>query len=280
MSLIQGGNMALSFYTEATKKWKLDELDAIIDEFEEDIANAIEKANIKTAEDYLNIVLRTSGKVIVTFREILTLCTVGYPDGALSLARNIYEQFITIIFFEAHKSDVDFEMYIKDYHLDYDIQRYKALKYEYQYCKPNNEELNIIEKNLKKIKSDAYSKVSEEYWWTKQQSFSSVVNEIIKKQDKDMQPFLYSLHYTYKRACVALHASCIGNMIRLGEDREFAGIDTSPMLQGHEVPLWFATSSFIMIVGVACMELGIDFSRYKDRLNKLAIFYKEACYCK
>ena len=38
--------MALSFYTEATKKWKLDELDAIIDEFEEDIANAIESKRL------------------------------------------------------------------------------------------------------------------------------------------------------------------------------------------------------------------------------------------
>ena len=69
-----------------------------------------------------------------------------------------------------------------------------------QYCNPNSEELNIIENNLKNIKLDAYSKVRGEYWWTRQQSFSSVVNDIIKKQDKDMQPFLYSLHYTYKRA--------------------------------------------------------------------------------
>lgn len=78
---------------------------------------------------------------------------------------------------------------------------------------------------------------------------------------------------------MALHASCMGNMTRLGEETDFSGIDTSPMLQGQEVPLWFATSSFIMIVGVACMELGIDFSRDKDRLNELAVFYKEAFYC-
>ena len=61
-------------------------------------------------------------------REIIHLSAFGYPDGALSLARNIYEHVIILAFFENHKSDNDFGNYVDDYYVDYDIQRNKALQ--------------------------------------------------------------------------------------------------------------------------------------------------------
>ena len=95
--------MALAFYkTVAVSKWRLEELDTLIDEFDSNLAGAVKKLELKESNDYQNLVLRVAGKSIVTFREILTLSAYGYPDGALSLARNLYEQFITLYFFEGY----------------------------------------------------------------------------------------------------------------------------------------------------------------------------------
>ncbi len=50
----------------------------------------------------------------------------GYPDGALSLSRNLYEQFIVLAFFEHEKSNANFGQYVEQYFLDYDIRNYKS----------------------------------------------------------------------------------------------------------------------------------------------------------
>ena len=81
------------------------------------------------------------------------------------------------------------------------------------------------------------------------------------------------LHLIYKRACVSLHAGSLGNAIRLGTDPSFVGVDNTAKMHGHELPLYFATHSFIPVVGVTCRELHLDGSNLLKELNDLAIFY-------
>lgn len=100
--------MALCIQTPCSLQWRLDELDKIIDSMENEIEAAITQQQIQTGHDYTNIILRTAGKSIVSMKEIIHLSAFGYPDGALSLARNIYEHVIILAFFENHKSDNDF----------------------------------------------------------------------------------------------------------------------------------------------------------------------------
>ena len=101
-------SVALCIQTPCSLQWRLDELDKIIDSMENEIEAAITQQQIQTGHDYTNIILRTAGKSIVSMREIIHLSAFGYPDGALSLARNIYEHVIILAFFENHKSDNDF----------------------------------------------------------------------------------------------------------------------------------------------------------------------------
>ncbi len=133
--------MALCIQTPCSLQWRLDELEKIIDSMEDEIEEAITHQNLQTDHNYTNIVLRTAGKSIVGMREIIRLSAFGYPDGALSLARNIYEHVIILAFFESHKHDKDFDDYVDDYYIDYDIQRNKALQYESENCTHDVEEL-------------------------------------------------------------------------------------------------------------------------------------------
>lgn len=94
---------------------------------------------------------------MVTAREILTLCAHGYPDGALSLGRNLYEQMIVISFFEMHKDDVDFQEYVDDFFLNYEVQRNKCFRDIDRYIPDDGRTALEVEwENLKKHMISSY----------------------------------------------------------------------------------------------------------------------------
>lgn len=266
--------MALGVYTECTKLWKLNDLDLIVDSVESYIADAVRVQHIKTDNNYLNILLFAFGKSIMTMREIICLSTFGFPDGALSLARNIYEEFIIVSFFEKHRQDSDFQNYVDDYYLDYNIQRNKSLRYEAAHF-DNSTSLEEIKDETAKAKSVSHREITQQdFWWTGKGTFAKVVEDIQNSEnDPKIKTFLARLHFAYKRACASIHASCLGNALRLGVDSNYIGIDNSAKTNGHALPLYLATCAFILIVSITCKELQLDDKYMNKELNDLAAFY-------
>ena len=268
--------MALCIQTPCSLQWRLDELDKIIDSMENEIEKAVTQQQIQTSHDHTNIILRIAGKSIVNMREIIHLSTFGYPDGALSLARNIYEHVIILAFFENHKYDENFGDYVDDYYIDYDIQRNKALQYESENCTQDTEALTALKNELDQLKQTAHHRVAGDYWWSGSSSFNQLVKAAIASVPEERgKRFLHGLHFAYKRACVSIHSSCIGNILRLGADPDFDGIDTSPTIKGHSLPLWFATTSLVYIMGVTYALLDLDYKTHDQDLNDLALFFHQ-----
>ena len=269
--------MSLAIKNICTEQWRLYDLDAVINAIEDDIASAIDAKKISTNQDYMNIILRTAGRSIVSMREILQLSAHGYPDGALAIARNIYENLIILAFFENQKNSKNFSDYIEDYHADFEFKRISAWIYESKYCKHDTTETQRLNDELNVLKKNAHHKCEGDYWWSGHKSFSQLVKSAIRSvPDERGQHFLHTLHLTYKRACVSIHSSCMGNTLRLGTEPDFAGISTAPTQNGHALPLWFATVSLIYIVGVTYCTLEIDFTERDKELNQLAeFFYKQ-----
>lgn len=269
--------MVLGVYTECTKKWKLDDLGEIVDSAEGYVLDSMRNQNVKTATDYLNISLFSFGKSVSTMREIICLSTFGFPDGALSLARNLYEQFVIISFFELHHKDNDFQNYVDDYFIDYNIQRNKALRYEAKHFN-NKENLKTLADEIMGASAASHHKITnQDFWWTGKGNFANVVEDIQRSESNSaIKTFLARLHFAYKRACATIHASCLGNALRLGVDSSFVGIDNSSKTEGHELPLYLATCSFIFILGVTCKQLGLNDKYMNKELNSLAAFYLNA----
>lgn len=259
------------------EQWRLYELTSILDSIEDDMAAAISAKQLKTGNDYCNIVLRSAGKAIVSMREIICLTSCGYPDGALSISRNLYEQLIILAFFESKHQDQKFQNYVEDYCIDYDIQRCNALIYECKNCYHNPARLTELTQELESVKNSAHKSTDRgAYWWAGYSNFSKLTKSVIKSmQEQNVRFFLHRLHLHYKRACVALHASCIGNTLRLGGNPDFAGIDTTPSEKGHALPLWFATVSLGYILGVAFSVLELEYEHYEQSLNELSAFYSD-----
>lgn len=208
------------------------------------------------------------------------LSSFGYPDGALSIARNIYEQLIILAFFEHNKQAPIFKDYVDDYYIDYNVKRNKALQYNYNYCActtlDTTKKSAAITSEFKELQQAAHHVIKGDYWWSGCICFNELVNSVISSvAEEKMKRFLHNLHFTYKRACISIHSSCIGNTLRLGSNPNFTEIDTSPTIKGHSVPLWFATTSFIYIIGVAYSILNLDYEMHKKTLNELAIFFRQ-----
>ena len=261
---------------EHIERWKLTELESVIDSFEDDFEKKVNR-KLTVSDDYKNILLHITGKSIVTAHEIICLVIYGYPDGALSLARNLYEQFVTVSFFERHRDDDDFDCYVTDFYTDYDIQRYKAFLFDAKYYSHNSCELQKTNTELDDLRRKSHHNGRGDFWWTGLNTFKEVVIDNIEKEDNEtLRSFLAELHLIYMRASMSLHSGCFGNSNRLGVSRNFTGIDTSPQQNGHEMSLYLATCSLIMIIGSVCKEFGIDYSTYKEKLNELMLYYGKA----
>lgn len=254
--------------------WQMDEFDNIINDFDSLIEDAVNKNVIKDNLDYTNILLNIACKTIVTSRELSCLISYGFADGAMALARTIYEHFIVINYFDSIRSTADFEEHVKDYYLDYELTFAKYMKWSAEQIGAISDK-NKYEEKLKSIKGRTRKTIKKKYWWADINSFSDLV-ELVKKlsDDKDITNLQIRAHMLYKQACLSLHSNCFGNMWRLKDNYENTHIiDTCPSFEGHGVPLELATLSLIFIVCLICKELGIDYSKLKNELNNLASYY-------
>ena len=211
--------MALEVITTNTKKWRLDELEEIVDSIYADICTTGATLKIKNQRDYTNIVLYIVTRSIIAMRSTICLSTFGYEDDAFAVARNLYEQFIILIFFEEHKSDDNFTDYVEDYFADYEVQRLKGHIYDLKHFEDCAEEMSNIELEKAALEASAHRDIKNgTYWWAGHKTFSNLAHSIIKKVSDEEKPLFYALHLSYMRACVGLHSNCMGNILRLGAE--------------------------------------------------------------
>lgn len=121
-------------------KWNLNFYQETINKCEDIIAE--EAINWKTGDDINYYFLSTYAKAILTVREALYLLSNGYPDGALSRAREVYEQMVIAFYIKNNYSDV----LIKRYFDDYELKVYKNRKLLYEQLK---NVVNIYKKNIR-----------------------------------------------------------------------------------------------------------------------------------
>ena len=129
------------------EKYEINRLEELLNTIEREILEAISKKCIKERRDDITLLIFSITKSIKLFRETLLLCKNGFPDGALILARNIYEQMIICCFIIEQKDDVKHDGIIEKYFDDYEVTR---LKYIIDVAERFND-TQTIEKNKKKL---------------------------------------------------------------------------------------------------------------------------------
>ena len=263
-----------SFIEQCTRKWKLCEVSNIIDHFDIALRDRVNGSQHVDFSAYERIILHIAAKSIVSSREIIQLCNTGFADGALSLARILYEHLVILLFFESKEKDAGFDHMIDDYNLDLELQVLRGEKQIGEYFA--QERLPEIEKQIEECKNRAHRKVAtRDYWWAGVNSFKNMVDVVCNNLCEHESITIRMMSVLYLRASQSIHSSSLGNILRLGFHPRSNVLNTLPTDEGQHLPLYFTCMAMIGIICFVCDRFGIDNAEYKTELNSLSNYYEE-----
>ena len=109
-------------------------------------------------------------------------------------------------------------------------------------------------------------------------SFRELTNNVISERPDDVRKYFNLLHYSYKRACLSLHANSLGNLLKIGKKKEDKGVNSGPTSYGIGLPLFYSTSSFWIITNISCKIFDFDSSSICEKLEQLSLFFYNQSY--
>lgn len=262
------------------KKWRLDVWMKQISNVEDCISDIA--GHKKVANDIDNILLRNYARIVICLKEILTLLDHGFPDGALSIARTVYEISILSAFLYKKYKEGDAQELIERYFVDQDVKAYKNLKLLHEgiskqpdaseHWKKKAQELEVKLQTIKK----KYGSVDGEYWWAsvsfdgKKPSFARIDQHI----NDD-----FMLRMLYKRACIAIHASAMGSFALLGRENENGNIIyTTQTDKGFEIPLLLGMISYERFVDILCDYWDLNKDCLMCNMEEMYQEYVKCCF--
>ena len=248
--------------------WKIDELEQIVTALEHAFGEAL--STQKNMRDYANIQIRAYAHAIIVMKEILCLIKSGFPDGALTLARRLYEQIVMLSFFEKRKNQADFDELVQRYYDSHTILAYTDQKLAADFFKNQKQSNNLRNKINKRKKKYTHllpkNSYVPDYWWTGEQNIDSF-GAMQKEYDNPFGKILY------KRACLSTHVSAMGNFALLGRPELDRKIYTSATFSGHQIPLILSVYSFGDMSSIVFNNLQIQLPDNYEKLMELVHYY-------
>jgi len=256
---------------EIDNKYLLSDLYHVLVYIENDVIERVKIEKLLGKEDDIDLLVPALTSSLSLLRQIIYLCEKGFPDGALMLARNIYEQMIICSFIESQEDDYKRNELLKKYFQDAELIK---LKYQKELSKRFglDEEVHKTSKLIREHNEKFGSSVKQQYWWAEKKTFRALSDEITQTQSSHRGLF-NNMHMEYKLACIALHPSAFGNRMNIGSD--IVGVDMRARVTGHENALFLAVSSLITLVGYTYDYLELDSCHVLMELNRLGIYYLE-----
>ena len=248
--------------------WKIDELEQVVTSLERTFGESL--STRKTVQDYDNIQIRAYAHAIIVMKEVLCLIKSGFPDGALALARRLYEQIVMLSFFEKRKDQAGFDDLVHRYYDSHTILAYSNQKLAADFFK-NKKQSNYLRNRINKIKKKYANLIPKntyvpDYWWTGEEKIDSF-GAMQKEYDDSFGRILY------KRACLSTHVSAMGNYALLGRPELDRWIYTDGTFSGHHVPLILSVYSFGDISSIVFNNLQIQLPDNYEKLMELVHYY-------
>lgn len=263
------------------KKWKLNELEECVDNFENNMSKSINSKKVEAKQDYNSIVLFIAGRAMVSFKAVITLAKGGFDNDALSISRKLFEDYIVLLFFKQKEKDDIFNEYVSDFWLDFECQKYTFLKYGFD----NGFYDEIDEKQLcnrkESLKKKSYSGNISPYGWSRKSGFWGIVKETLKviKDYKDRE-LLKELCIYYKRANMEIHTSAVSALSNVVHSNDKIIFETDQKEESQGVPLYFATRLFFEIVNFFMNHYNTSDNGEFGKLMDLIFYYQQEAYLK
>ncbi|MBS5737361.1 MAG: hypothetical protein KHW62_05040 [Clostridiales bacterium] len=251
-----------------SRRWNYKELTELISEAEKRLNEVAVRSSEK---NYQSLLIDFFGKAILYSKEILTILYDGYPDGAMSLARELFENSVTLSFIERHKNDDTLlERYFDSIELSSLSDSIKLLLFLRDGASDKKTITDLTDMIDRKKRSHAaiiqkYTSnsitVFRKYWW---------IGDILEEKDKNFYGILKNtvwdktiFKHIYNMSKHNGH-STIDNL-----NSNDVAISANPSTEGFQLPLCFTISSFQNICKIVFINDEINFSDIDNRLNKI-----------
>lgn len=272
------GGIELIEKEKIVEKWSLNEWWNRINKVEDIIAEITETK--QASRDINQVLIFNYGRAALSLKEMLTLLMHGCPDGALAIARTVYEiMILTKFIYHKYEEDNNTDL-IERYFDDHNVKAYESLIKLHEWIYANDASLENVKNMLDNLKREKntlrkrYGKINSQYWWAGKEFDKRVSFKIIDEAVND-EIFMRIL---YERACIGIHASAMGASALLGRKNELGNvIYTTSTEYGFEVPLLLGMVSHDMIVEILCKHWCLDIEDLLSDVNNLYEEYTVKC---
>ena len=281
----QGGymhNSEVDNYNEYALRWSYAQICEILRK----IFDKINHTKVKQEYNITFLLAVSFSKALTTFEEIITLLYNGFPNGALALSRNLYENYVIILFIYSYNIDCPdlLHKYI-DYY-NYETAKMEKLRNEdilsgitdtgidnecsRQLIKDAHAAIDSASKKMDIFREKYSSRDFKDYWWAidilKNPNFAEIQNKLIIDNKLDRA---YRAHYKY--ACTKIHCSFFGIFDNLGDSSD--DLYFSRIFDGYEIPLGF--SLFIFINHIQLFSSHYDQVLFQNLIEQLCLIAEE-----
>lgn len=226
------------------------------------------RLRIEEKEDLSNAFVVLYSKALLTMSEIHCLLSNGYPEGAMSLARNTYETLVITAYLYLKREDPQL---IKRFFDDLSIKTCSDyISYLKWYLKNRKDDSYVISELNRKQEEwllwiDKYDDFAlnnkggsyfKQYWWAgKNMSFHKI------REATD-----YSDSYLYDLSCYRVHAGMVG---KIYFDQTEEGFLLAKSDHGKETPMFFALLNFAEQSQLFFGYHQIDYSSISHKMDSL-----------
>ena len=238
------------------KAKKLDYYGSTIDT----VRQLLGKQRVTEKRTYKYAQTRIFARMTLSMCEIFVLASSGYPNGAFSLSRQVYEGLVIMDYLREHSGD---KSLIERFFDSSSISIVRLLRQ----AKADGQQSTEKEDQQLEDYAKQYSSFCDkngwfrDYWWAgKDFTFTKLSNQTRFKSN-----------YMYKYSCEITHMSFLNSFLHLGNDENDILIGQSA--EGYNTPLWFAMICFAEAINIFSNVIDENWNEVSEKAEKCIKYF-------
>ena len=224
------------------------------------VRQLLSKQRVIEERTYKYAQTRIFARMTLSMCEILVLASNGYPNGAFSLSRQVYEGLVIMDYLREHSGD---ENLIERFFDSSSISSLRLLRQ----AKADGQQSTQTEDQQLGDYAKRYSSFCDkngrfrDYWWAgKDFTFTKLSNQTRFKSN-----------YMYKYSCEITHMSFLNSFLHLGNNENDILIGQSE--NGHSTPLWFAMICFAEAINIFSKVIDENWSEVSEKAENCIKYF-------
>ena len=224
------------------------------------VRQLLSKQRVIEERTYKYAQTRIFARMTLSMCEILVLASNGYPNGAFSLSRQVYEGIVIMDYLREHSGD---ESLIERFFDSSGISSLRLLRQ----AKADRQQSTEIEDQQLEDYAKQYSTFCDKKGWFKDYWWAGKDFTFTKLSDQTR----FKSNYMYKYSCEITHMSFLNSFLHLGNNESDILIGQSD--EGYDTPLWFAMICFADAINIFAQVIDENWSEVIAKAEKCIQYF-------